>query len=400
MSRVVHRQSFNSTRADAHRWAEIHDLMRLYRKGCPPVAAPEDLDEVSLRVAAGYGIQLEPHMQNLLQDEASRLNLADVDAAMLAEVAAPMIRWAEHYAKTADDLTIARFAAESTYDNLHRMAINSTITQVWPRKWWVTRRHHGLNSLHHEGHEEGQRLAFSGERVLDIVRRETDEFIVGKVPAVNQVTPYVNKALPKTWGWVLDPGRPLIAAVRLSASIIEQEVLPRIEAKVLAIELGLTAAAQALAWFLPSTQVHTASGLLGDTDAELPTCDAVVVNLPSARAMSLVHEAQRLNRAFNRWEVGQLHDLPAHDPGHHCAPLVQTALDRLGRDGVLVLMGDIECGIHHHAAAIINADSSMQAIPLTPSGKPVAFRYVEEPWTLFGCLPATDRFVSAWRRRP
>jgi hypothetical protein len=401
MSGVVHRAGHDANEADRHRWAVAHDLVRLHRDGLQP----ED-DAVAARVKAGLG-QVDDRMRALLFEEAGRLHLTANDRVNLTAYSEQYVLWAEamvHDGKVqvAENRTLARFAVEVAYAVEHRSKVKTILGQSWPRRWRSVQEANlgtPIQSLNGSDVAEGTRAAFEQKDHLRLLASSTDSFVLREVEPVNQIKPYVDPLLPRTWGWILDPLRPPVAAVRLAASVIE-EALGKVPLDILGIELGQTAAAQALAWFRPGSTVHTASILLGDYSVELPVCAAVVLNLPNHRSMELVQYAVQSNRPLTRWDMGEFQDWPDHDPGKHCEGLVEVALDRLADDGVLVVMGDVVSGIHHDAVEIINRDETMSPVELTHSGKAVAFHYTEEPWTLFGCLPATDRLVSAWTRTP
>ena len=383
-------------------------MVRLYRS-----RPPAGLRDVALAVD---GLESKSaHMSGLLRDEAARLRLTPEDAAGLVCGAQLAVRWAESRSEVCEDRTIARFAAEVTYDENYRMKLNSVLGQCLPTRWLAVRESTGgataqrLGSL---GSPVGLRPAFQRPGDLHLVAVMTPQYEAGKAEVTNNVEPYVHKNVRRPLGWALDPMRPPMAAIRFAASIIDQHVrsagepdaipglpdLKRRRLNLLILEGGLTAAPQALAWFLPGATVHSAGSVLGQPAPTSPKCDAVVLNLANRRARALALSALTAEVPLTRWDLGKLHDIPKLDPGDHCEGLVAVALEHLADNGVLVVLGDVESGIHHDAVSAVTRHSFMEPIKLTADGRPVAFLYTEEPWTLFGCLPATDRFVSAWKR--
>lgn len=372
-------------------------------------AKPAD-DHVAAAVAGQHAApRADPIIESLLLTEAERLKVAPKDRPVLIAQAKQVVNWAFACTKEVNPRVIARFATRAAYEAIHQAVFTAVVGDMeYPRRWWAERT--GWTPIVQTGSTVGyelrcdnpggdKRYAFSGRRMLEAVSGDTADCTVSRVAPVNTHAAY--HSLPATWGWALDPIRPPMSAVRYAASLVATYKGGG-KLQVLAIEPGLTAAAMGLAWFLPEATIHMFAPLLGDDAAPITKADAVVVNLANARSMRLVETTVKTtkstSRTLTRDEIDPFWRSPAHDPGHHTLDLVATALQHLADDGLLVVLGDVDSGVHHLATGVLNKVPDLHPIKVTTSGRPAQFKYTKAPWAPFGGLPATGRFVSAWQR--
>jgi len=191
-------------------------------------------------------------------------------------------------------------------------------------------------------------------------------------------------------------------AIRLAAHLIKTK-LGRERVQVLALECGHAVAAQSLSAFLTRAVIHSASTVFpqGDEiDLDEGQADAVVLNLPSFACFGYVYDVLHredplTGRAIDKWLRH-----PRTDPGKHGSILLETAMEYLAPHGLLIVLGDVESGIHHQAEAALSKNDHLHRYQLTADNKPVQFTYAKQPWGIYGSLPPTGRLLSAWRRLP
>ncbi len=403
------------------------DLLDLRASGLRP-------HDPSVAVASVGNFSMTPIMATLVTAEVARLKVTQADEDLLVHIAGQQVNWALAATQERNHQVIARFAARAAYDAVYQSRVTAVITDEYPRRWCSLRVRTGgavRNELLWQSADRStdgdKRLAFMGRKALEGITGGTNAHVEGKAAPVNVHDAYCG--LPAALGWALDPIRPPIQAVRYAASLIHKykghralgiqvpvPPKPTVEydtdllrqfadqgaLRALAIEPGLTAAVMALAWFMPGVEVCMFSPVLGDQSSPVAKADTVVLNLPNARSLALVKAAvevaTRRNRTLTRDEIDAYWQHPASDPSHHASGLVAAALQHLADDGLLIVVGDIESGIHHQATGLLAKVPDLLAIKLTPKGRPVQFSYSKPPWALAGGLPATDRFVSAWMR--
>lgn len=372
------------------------DLFDVWATGAMPTNST-----VAVGLGGGTSVTtMEPVVAAALEDEAGRMGLPKKDQPALVEDAAQFVTWARATTKVRAARVLARFAVRAAFERTHQYLLTAVIADDnYPRRWSSSGPHVRSRRLTPSSSVGSVRVAFYS-KMLSSLTAATASFEVGRAAPVNIQEPYLG--LRTTHGWALDPIRPPMSAVRYGASLV-QRYKGHAKLQVLAVEPGLTAALQGLAWFLPGSQVHRYSPVQGDTATSVTKADAVVVNLASGRSLALVEAALAAAaltppRTLARDEVDHFWRLPVCDAGNHVTGLVDAALRHLADDGLLVVLGDVESGVHHQATAMIAEDKDLQQIALTPLRRPVQFGYSKPPWAPFGGLPATGRFVSAWMR--
>jgi len=216
-------------------------------------------------------------------------------------------------------------------------------------------------------------------------------------PANNIVEPYAG--LPVTPAWACDPLRPPVQAVRAGANIINRVVRDK-RFDVMALDLGVTVGAQALATFCPAAFVYSWSTLLPDLlKREMPSAfEAVVFGVPSAASTRFARTVQSLGRPLCRRDVEWFQTWPRNELPVRLFEMIQKAMSSVRPGGVLVVIGDIESRSVPIVDAIIAKYGAFSRVPVGGNIKPVMFRYAETPQDMYGSLPPTGRLVSAWRR--
>lgn len=371
------------------------DLFDVWRSGAKPGDQNTALTIVG-NVSAPTNL-----MKSMLTAEATRLPIIKSDQVAVAEDAAPLVEWAYSTTKERNQQVIARFATRATFERTIQSNLTTVLADDYPRRWWTERVENGhRRALELRCDQAGgqKKFAFSGRSELGALVGATAPYTVATAGAVNIHAPYLGLRL--SWGWALDPIRPPMSSIRYVASLVEKYKGHK-TLDILMVEPGLTAAAIGLAWFLSASTIYTCN--LDDYDIPLEQADVVVVNLPNVRSLALREAARQVAtlvppRTLLRDEVDAFWRHPAHDPGNHASDLIQVALDHLADDGLLVVLADVESGIHHQADQVLLEQKNIQKINLTPSGRPPQFSYTKPPWAPFGGLPATGRFVSAWMR--
>ena len=343
-------------------------------------------------------------MRAMLVMEARRLGVTGTDPngfrydEGLADDAIDFVDWAFDNTKVVNGRAIARFATRAAFEKTQQRLLTSIISDELPRRWWsetVAGPRGQRRELRCDVADGTTPYALLGRKNLEAIAGATAGFVVGRAPRLNIHKPYLG--VTARFGWALDPARPPMSSVRFVASLIEKYkgTGPN---TLLAFEPGLTALVQGLALFLPDAIVHMHSSVLGDATVPVQRADVVVVNLANARAMGLLEAVARRSRPLDRDEIDLFWHLPVTEPGDHSGWLVQLGLRHLADDGLLVVLGDVDSGIHHEAVAHVANEIDLHEVKAAPTKNPVRFGYTKPPWAPLGGLPATDRFVSAWMR--
>lgn len=223
--------------------------------------------------------------------------------------------------------------------------------------------------------------------------------------------------IEQSYMMLLDHLRPSLVSVRMAASIIV-ESLSMTRPVVLACELGHSVGPQALSVWMPNVMVRTRSAVIqseaeraADPKSTLPV-DAVVLGVPSYKAMRCAKfmTDNSMGRVVGQKEMESvLREAAKEDPITHVAGLVEDAVGLVKPGGLLVVVGAVEHGEHHHAVAHVAASADFQPmciksgrVQLNTVEKPilVAYRPGKKPWRPFGTLGPEDRLISAWRRQP
>lgn len=349
------------------------------------------------------------HTRKAILDALAWVTDEDKEHGLLLGAAYYYFAWAERFSTVQRATeTLARFAAEAAFDAVCRQQVTFAVNAPWPTVWWWREGQQRRRPFH-----DGDRLALPfGPGDYQRLRRATEPFSLEHVRQHNQAEPYLG--LRRSHQWATDALRPPLGALRLAADLIQAEVGGGAgagdgERTVVGVELGHTVGAQALSAFLHQHRatVWQASRMFANNPT-VPLkvnpggADAVVLNVPSHRTVTYtgrVLEAGRRDvpKVLSRWDVGECWAIPEHLAGHHTAPLVELALHYLRPGGLLVVMGDVLSGVHHHAQRLIARHRNQ--MPIKVAGHEIIrFQYSKQPWSPYDGLPATDRFLSAWRR--
>lgn len=369
--------------AESAVWETVHDIMREVNK-------PRTLEEVR---AIPPAPEVMPDFTSLLLAEAARVLGDSHEKAYLLEQAATHIRDAYVLTAVRNPQALARFAVEKAYDLQYRQQISAMLDSTWVRRWRMDPVHHRYAC--YPGYPE-QGMPIPVSELPDLLRN-TSQFTFPTLPADNADQPFVG--VKPTFGWVMDPVRAPVPAVRAACEIIRREV-PMKRFKVLALETGHNVAAEAMAAFLPGSTVDTESFVFPDrTDMELaPAYDAVVMGIPNQAAVEFVRSA--INRIYpmSRWECDRFWQWSKTEQPSFLLELIYAGVERVKPSGILVVIGDIESGAHHAADAFIAGTGRFSRILVGEEAGPVVFRYSKQPWGLFGVIPPTNRLLTAWQR--
>jgi len=177
--------------------------------------------------------------------------------------------------------------------------------------------------------------------------------------------------------------------------------------RILGLELGHSAAAQALSLWAPEATVYTQCRML-DPDDQLPVevapPDVVILNLPSLKA---TYMARQLLDTGGLEEGPSITSLLEQEIGSHRAhvePLVSEAIGYVEPGGVLAVLGDVFPNVHHRASSLINDIDNFEPLiteDVNTVERPIWIRYPDRHrlWGPGGMLLPTDRLLSTWRRR-
>jgi len=200
-----------------------------------------------------------------------------------------------------------------------------------------------------------------------------------------------------------DALRPPIAALSVAAHLLAPYLDPA-KPQVLGVELGHTAGAQTLSLLLPTSVVLHTTSLVHDTWAErtigAEEADAVVLNIPNGAAMEYAGTLCNAEIPITGGVLRYYWKLSKSLRGSHSLPLVEIATKHLKPGGLLVVMGDIESGVHHQAnAAIRRADlAPLEVLGCDLVSKPIKVLWGKPAWAPWGGLRPTDRLLSAWEK--
>ena len=314
---------------------------------------------------------------------------------------------------------LSRFSVEMAWDFCYRINLSADLTYHWPTRWWSK-----------YGYANGKKQLFQSwlpktidyhpplplsKKQLDSLIDNTNQYGDEEVQQVNLVDAFCG--LQPTYLWSFDAIRPPVQAIRTAAELIEQELVgdlsnplrefSRTHLNVLALELGHSAASQALSVFLPGFTITTSSLVYQGTQySHRPEkFDAVVMNIPNAAAMVFTRFILDRHRSEPVWplhhhELHRFWEWPTNDPGCHLPFLMTIAMTKLADDGLLVIMGDIESGQLHRAADIVRQDNSLVPLRIAGNDRPIQFQYKSKPWGLYDSIRPTGRLIDAWRRKP
>jgi len=367
------------------------------------------------------------------------------DASVIAEEALPFLRWAQQWTRVSNPLVLVEFATQMAYDHAFRGQVMLTLGDAPPSLWWWSggRQHCWPNP-------DGYFPPVLGNEVKKLLDKTT-AFEKRHIPRVSAVSPFVG--LPLRAIWSHDPVRPPVQALRLAAGLIRRQVGHESgRLRVLGVELGHSIGGQALSAFLPKGDVFTVSSfydvpgrdtlhppkvkgtgedssgvdiqldLDGSSEADKLRlvepfhglvsgddnykADAVVLNLPSLRQAAFLMDIARRGRwgiptPMTGQENDYCHQMKVTAAGDAWEHLVQYSLDRLSAHGLLVVLADVDCGVHHRVTPMLYAAGDLHPLKVTDDGGTVAqVEYTSGPPRRLGVIPATGRLISAWRRMP
>jgi len=390
----------------------VRDLMAAFRFG---------LSELQLHTDPSYYDREQPTspaMEARLLVAARRVTTDRSEHPAIVCGARPFLDWAMKYTPVRNPAILARFAVQMAYDFTYRINLSSTLTYHWLTRW--------RSKYVFERGEKRLQLVWWPDvtgyfppipmKDKDRLALDTDRYGEEKLPPVNLVDHYCG--IKPSYLWVFDAIRPPLQSIRAVATLIDRELngdLPdpvwefgNHPHHILGLELGHSAAAQALAMFLPGAVVTTSSLIYQGTqhDHRPKKFNAVVVNLPNAAAMEFTKFILARHRSEPPWPIHR-HELdrfwkwPKSDPGNHCDFLMTLALTQLADDGLLIVLGDIETGLLHQAANLIRRDPTLRPIRIAGNDRPVMFQYKNpKVWGLYSSLRPTGRLMAAWRRTP
>jgi hypothetical protein len=415
----------DESKIEQARWLAVDDLQAAHRLWISNGA--QDLPD-------GRDLHLTPAegpdtvMVGLLRQEATRIfhgkggstdKKTQADRDTLIDASIQPLVWAEHYCKERNPEVLARFAVETAYDNTFRMQVAGTLTLPAPTWWlWAPPANGGPSRLTWAPMTDGYTLPIH-PRDFGRLEGSTARFTADVIEERNLVSPF--QWLRPTYTWAMDPLRPPVQAVRTAASIILQD-MPEAQlgmpvglftfgelggdppAPVLAVEMGHSAAPEALAVFTKGRRIYTTSSIFGQglADGRPDKFTSVVVNIPHAAGMAFVtnilHRENNNLPVMNRMENDIYWRWPSEDQGDHCEPLVRYGLDHLSPGGIMVILTDTFSGQLHLARKVIQDDGRMVQIPIRPQGPmAVSYGYDKKPWGVYGCLRPTGRVLTAWR---
>ena len=329
----------------------------------------------------------------------------------LVHLAAPFVRWAKKITKETNPQVIARFAVETAYDHLCRAKIGYALANPRPLRWrWdIDSSSKMTQTMYPTMIDKAAPIRSDDFGAFQKLKPSLGPWGEGK----NIVEPVVGKMTDLR---VFDPLRPPVAALRLAAHLIEDHLGPT-KKEVCAVELGHSFGPQAFSVWLPHQEVHTASSVIEpdqmsrEVERALtllsPSKDigAVVINIPSRRAIDYVAAALNPDVLLDRRLNNHLWSAPIKDPCAHVEGIVELGLKVARGASLIVLMGDIEHGLHHVANEVIHKSGKFEPMVFTHKGKVIDT--VEEPavvvrqrgeWPKYGVLSPSNRMVSAWKR--
>lgn len=370
--------------------------------------------------------------------EKSKEKTTDMRAQRLARDAEDFFLWAwdSKKANNANAITAAEFAVQMAYDWTIRSEVMFTLGTPPPVLWWRA----GGEQRCWPPHEAGLPIS---EIAMPRLLADMQPFSGRFVPRSSGVTAF--KGLKWSGAWQHDAVRPPLRAVRFAASLVKHQYFGTARPRVLGVELGHSVAAQVLSASLPMADViscssafempseavldvpHEADTLplnhrldltsggraaernvrtaLGDLVSDRLNADAVVVNLPSLKQLTWFHDLTRRGRSVVPVPMsGQVNDAyyrmrPTVVGEWWWEHLLEYALDQLGPHGLLVVIGDVESGVHVHAKQRLDGEAGLVPVSVSEDGGTSAIiHYKSGVARRLGVLEATGRVVSAWRR--
>jgi hypothetical protein len=319
---------------------------------------------------------------------------SEADRRIVSSAARRYAGWALSHSRERASPVIARFAVEAANDLHLRTIIGATLGGVAPPPcWWWD----GIRQRHtFEPRTDGYSPPIRGR----------DVFRLAGPPPLAEILREAHAREPdwtirRTHLWAMDMLRPPLRAIQLAAEIIRRNGAPGGE--VLAVELGHSVGAQALSANLPRARVRVANCIFR-TGAGARPAGAVVLSLPCIRlvthALLAAHPDSGMDRrTMDQFEPGRFRHRSSHAEAVACG-----AASWVRPGGVLVVLGDVEDGVHHEAVAAI-ATTELVPVRLAEGGhtrdtvrEPIFVWHKGAPWRPHGVLAPTDRLISAWRR--
>ncbi len=374
----------------------------------PRADSTTECDVVAPRVRYSCTPETSPLDEALLR-EAHRVLGHDQDHVVdVVAHARPLALWALQATMEHNVDVAAAFGAEFAFDALFRVNVRAVADEPRPLcwRWQGCVDAVGLTVLRqvYDGVPEDYLPPILGAEIARLGQCEAP--LEEALRSGNLTEPRF--PIKNRYQGILDPLRPPLVAVRLAAHLIEEETLstPR---DILALELGHSLGPQALSIWLPHSRVHTWSSViepwLCPKFQAAWSADAVVLGIPPLRHLRFVRMMANRNRQIDRRDVDALWQTRDRQPHQHVAPLVDAAAGMIKLGAVLVVIGAVEEGEHHHAAALVRASGLFAPLQhrfdqqvLDTGTKPVLCFRRKDPWPGFGVLPAGDRLISAWRR--
>jgi len=374
-----------------------------------------DFWELCGRPCPGPNYLLAPARRHTLMDslqrEAARVRptfnvvanqLVDDDTELKAW-AEPLTQWAIENTSVVTPNQLARFAVEAAYDLRVRSRIKELMADPRPSRWWwddlLDGRGRRQRHLVTDQQGDGYFPPFLGSEIWGLRKLLMDwEQVFTGNAVVEWPWPFAYRVRS-----FLDPIRPTLTSLLAAARIIDDNYNTP---TVVALEMGHSLAAQALAAMLFGATVHTDCELYPqDINAHRVspgTADVVVVNIACMRLIAytaavvaggLKHVSRKKNDGFHpeRWKDYDISQV---------RPILERAVEYLHEGGLLILLGDEEDGVHHEAIKVV--PTLGDARPYSIEGRDTVAKpfYTFRPrpaWRPFDIQAPTNRFVSAWR---
>lgn len=374
-------RSPNVSQSEARIWETVYDMISQARR-------PMSMNELS---ALNPVPEELPDLTDLLEAEAKRAMTDSRNRQQLIESAQRNIGRAYMISKVRNPLALARFAVELAYDNLFRMQISATLDETWIRRWRFTGKEFNCFPSYPD---HGLPIACDK---LPLLKQRTECFAGETFSSDNLIEPF--EGLKPTYGWSIDPARPPVSSIRAASALINGTFAHQ-PINVLAVELGHNVAAEALAYFVPRSTVHTVSTVFPTRTQSVLVSDfeAVVLGIPNAACLEFVVRAIDPDHPLSRWDCDRFWKYSRGLQPACIQQLVQFSMSKVASGCLLILIGDIESGCHHAANSMVANSGGYSPVAVGGQHHPVVFRYRSPPWGPFGVIPPTHRMISAWRR--